>query len=676
MVKQTNKKNSGTIDLSKKKSKQQTSLGIIISIFAFLLYCQSITYEYVYDDYITLKENDLIKRGVSSIPMLFKTDMFYGYAGNDEVKRVPQYRPVPLVIYAITWQFFPDNPHVFHLINVILFSLSCYILFLLLTMFFKNYNIVFPFICVMLFASHPIHTEVVTNIKSLDEILCLLFALLSVLFFARALEKKPYVSYFLAVGSFLLSVFSKESGVSFLLIIPMLLFFFSAVSVRKIIIITIMILCASGVYLIIRYNILEGIPQKSIIVINSPYLNTLVAAPDFLSQKATAFYILLRYVLLLIFPYQLSYDYSIAQIPLQNISSPGAIAGILLYLLMGAYAVYKTRSKSIAAFAILFYIITLAPVSNILILINCTMAERFLYTPSIGFCVMLAFVLIKITKTEFQKKTYYPMWQIIKKNALMVLCFGVITGLYSFRTVTRNAEWKDNVTLFSNDVKVVPKSAKAHFFYGNVLLNTIYPAEKQMDKKKEILKKAASEFKVATTLYKNFPEAYHNLGFVYNEMGDFSNAVIYYEQAFSLSYSTPPAVYFCNLGYAYFMAGHHQKALSILDSSIKYYPKYIDGYMNKIYTYISAGKNLEAIVECNKVIQVDPNEIYAYINKGCCYLNMKDYSNAISSLIAGLKIDSTNTDCLRILGNVYREMGDSLTAKYYFKKETQFQGNN
>jgi protein O-mannosyl-transferase len=114
------------------------------------------------------------------------SDYWYGFTGN---KQGAIYRPASLIMFAIEWTLFPDNPIPSHFINVLLFSLTCVILFHLLSRLFQN-NLIVPLICTLLYAAHPIHTEVVNNIKSRDEILCFLFSIVSLLFFLRYYSTK------------------------------------------------------------------------------------------------------------------------------------------------------------------------------------------------------------------------------------------------------------------------------------------------------------------------------------------------------------------------------------------------------------------------------------------------------------------------------------------------------
>jgi len=660
-------KNNLRLDLTALR-KIKTVLGIIIIAFALLLYVQSVFFDYACDDISVIPENNLVQKGFSAIPTLLTTDRLFG--ANDVSERMPEYRPVPMIIFAMEWQFFPDNPHVYHLMNVLLYALTCWLMFLVLCKLFKNRNLILPLICTLLYVAHPIHTEVVSNIKSLDEIVCFLFALLSTYLFIEVVEKKSVLKFVLASVCYFFSLMSKETGIAFLIIIPLILFMYDAkTGYKKMLFITLALAFVTGAFLLIRFNVLASFPKDKMEVLNSSYYNSLLASPDFVSQKATAFYILLRYVFLLIFPYNLSYDYSFAVIQNQQILSPGAIAGIVLYLFIGIYAIVKIRKKDPLAFALLFFLFTLAPVSNIFFLIHWTMAERFLFMPSLGFCMVLALLLMKITKTEMFKSHFKTVGQLLKMNSRLFILLLVITGFYSFRIITRNPDWKDSDTLFSHDVAVVPNSSRAHFNYGNILLFTRYPQEKNQEKQFSLLSSAVKEYARATAIYPDFSFAYYYLGGAYVKMGDVKNAIINYEKAARLFHPIAPAQLYCDLGLLYCNEKQYEKAISILDSSVKYYPRNTDAYAKKSYVYLCEGKNEEAIGECDKLLKIDPQNIFAYMNKGCGYINMKQYAKGIENLNKGLEIDSTNTECLRFLGIAYMNLGDSINASRYFEKE-------
>ena len=260
-------------------------------------------------------------------------------------------------------------------------------------------------------------------------------------------------------------------------------------------------------------------------------MNSLLAAPDLSSQKATACYVLLRYFLLLVFPYSLACDYSIATIPIYKITDPVSLIGIILYSLLLIYAIYtiikmkreknpaeRSRINSIiAAFAVSFYLLTLFPVSNLLITIGSPMAERFLFMPSFGYTIILTFIIFKITKPKFGYKNHLDLQQLPGLSPALFIPVLLIIILYSARTLARSQDWKNNQTLFSHDVTLSVKSARLHLLYGCELLNEFIPEEKNETQRKILLEKSISEFKTSLNIISGYHDAdiYFYLGLAY-----------------------------------------------------------------------------------------------------------------------------------------------------------------
>src|SRR5690606_1271621 len=150
------------------------------------------------------------------IPKLFSTLYWQGYWDSN----AGLYRPMSLVFFAIEWQFFPNNPFIYHFFNVFYYVLSIVFLFKILHYYLKEHSVWITFFIVLLFAVHPVHTEVVANIKSRDEIFCFLF-FLGTIYFTLIKEKKTHQ--IIGVVFFLFCLLSKEAGILFL---PILLFLF------------------------------------------------------------------------------------------------------------------------------------------------------------------------------------------------------------------------------------------------------------------------------------------------------------------------------------------------------------------------------------------------------------------------------------------------------------------
>lgn len=151
----------------------------VVFAFAFMLYANTIPNFYCMDDELVTTTDPnyphrLTAKGISAIPQIFKEPYY-----KDDQGYAYDYRPIVLVTFAIEHSLFGDNSHMSHFINVLLYALLCVLLLRVLSELLKDYNPLIAFIATLVYAAHPIHTEVVASIKNRDEILALLLAILS-----------------------------------------------------------------------------------------------------------------------------------------------------------------------------------------------------------------------------------------------------------------------------------------------------------------------------------------------------------------------------------------------------------------------------------------------------------------------------------------------------------------
>jgi len=641
-------------------SKVKTTLTLIITVFAFLIYAQSIAFDYAYDDITVTKNNSVTTLGIKGIPTILKTDYWYGNANNLR----GEYRPVPLIIFALEWEFFPHNPHVGHLINVLIYAITCGFLFILLCkLFSEKYSLLLPLICVILYAAHPIHTEVVDNIKSLDELLCFLFGIMAIWFAVKGRDKLSLMNIFLMATCFTLALLSKETGISFVIIIPLSLYVITEISFKKIIPVFGSLVMITVLWLVIRYQVLKIIPHDYFI---SPVDNSLLITTDFISQKATAIYILGRYVLLLLYPHPLSYDYSFDQIPLHNVFDWQTLVSIAFYGFLFLFALIKIRSRNYLAFAILFYLITIAPVSNLFIPIGSTIGERFLFMPSLGFCLALGILLVKLLKVNINIP-YQTISQFLSMNIKVLAVVLVLIVFYSVITITRNPVWKDNISLFGHDVEVSDNSARTHYNWANAIALEIYPKEKNQLVKDSLLDRAFLEINKSIAIFKGFGDAYTSLGTIYYEKKNYSDAIKNYEHARRLM-TVPSPNLFNNLGLVYQKTNQMKESLEALDSAIKYSPANVEAHNNRGNALAGLGRYEESLKEFQKTIDLNPLYAKAYLNMGITYLDTKNYPKAIEYFNKYLSFDTTNIDMVATIGKIYQAMGDTINSRPYYER--------
>lgn len=212
-------------------------------VLSFFFYGNSIRNGFSLDDsYVTvtnspvkgknyIPNHELVSGGFKNIPKIWRSH--YGHGNGTSY----DYRPTVITMFAIEYAIFGIAPHINHTINVILYALLVFCLFLLFKKLLNEYSYKEPFalICSILFLAHPVHTEVVNNIKCRDELLALLFTLLAAIQVIKFYELKQ-IKYLLFSGCFmLLGLYSKLTSAIFVVLIPLMLFFFFKMDRKKII---------------------------------------------------------------------------------------------------------------------------------------------------------------------------------------------------------------------------------------------------------------------------------------------------------------------------------------------------------------------------------------------------------------------------------------------------------
>jgi tetratricopeptide (TPR) repeat protein len=203
---------------AKGKNSFRWNYCLIAFALPFILYALSIKNDYNLDDDLVTQNQHLTSQGISAIPEIFTSNYY-----SDNMGYSYEYRPVVLTSFAIEHQLFGDNPYVSHFINVLLYSFLCFLLYRCLRRFFKNTNYLFPLIITLLFAFHPLHTEVVCSIKNRDELFSMIFGLFAFRYAMLFADKKSLKDLFLMAVLFVLGMLSKKSVLIFGAVIPVFL---------------------------------------------------------------------------------------------------------------------------------------------------------------------------------------------------------------------------------------------------------------------------------------------------------------------------------------------------------------------------------------------------------------------------------------------------------------------
>ncbi len=600
-------------------------LGMIITILALVLYAQTAYYKFTLDDGSVIVQNKLVQKGFDGIKQILSTDYWYGYT--DQLRGL-QYRPASLLMFAVEETFFPGNAQVHHLVNIFLYALTCLLLFLLLIKMFPSERLLLPFITILLFTAHPLHTEVVSNIKSRDELLCFLFGISALFSMFRYHESRNLLFLILSGLAVFLSLTSKETGIAFIIIVPLVLYFSRVVTSRFMLNATLSVVVFAALYLFVRHQVVRDVQSIDLLVID----NTLVAAESRAEQLATAFTVLLKYLGLLLLPHPLSYDYSFSQLKIVGFSDAKALFAVFLYLAMAVFVVYRLRKKNLFALAICLFLLPLAPVSNIFLNIGSTMAERFLYMPSLGFCFGVGLLLVKFSNRRLPARSGYRLSSFLSNHACPIAVVMLAVILYSFKTVSRNKDWENNVQLFGRDVLSSPKSARTHYNWGLANIYDLYLPEEDPALKKEYLEEGKKELETALGIYPQYFEAEKPLGYVYLKQGAYETAIRHFDQYLVMN------------------------------------PQDVATLNNKAAALMGMQQYQGAIPVLEIALAKEPADTGAVKNLGRCYAYTQQFAKAADYFLKSIQLAPRVSENYRLTGMAYQFLGDTARAKSYLEK--------
>ncbi len=669
--------------------------GIIIAVLAFLLYFNTIGHDYALDDSGAITGNRYVQEGFHGIIKLLKVD-FWHFSN----AHLGYYRPLALITFAIEHHFFLGNPHISHLINCLIFAFSGFMLFILLNKVFNSCNALFPFIIALLFVAHPIHTEIVANIKGRDELLSFLNVLLMLWFALKYIDTKRIFYLVISLLFCYLGMLSKETALTGVMLLPVFLYYYKDFKVIECLKKSIPFAVIVIVFFIQKKYLLgtlSGIIPSDIV--NYPYTQGNIKLP-------TTFMLFAFCLRLLIVPHPLRYDYSFNQIPAVHLSNGWALLGIILFMAGAFFAIKQTLKKTTWGFAFSLFYITLIPALAFTILRGGIFAERFLFFPSLGFCIALVFGAAMLLKTNIYTPAVSAMnW--VKSNSKFVLLLFVPFILYSFKTVSRNRVWKDNYTLFTTDVKTGKNSAQNQNHVGN---QYIYQAsvEKDPAKKKQIANKGIDALRQSLSIHPKFGESYYLIGLAYQLLiPNNDSAIYYYNRAIATAPGYSDSYY--HLGIVYQNLGKNNVASYYYNEAVKYNPEYlepkkaaadlkamgIDVFINPLTSivdstatnkdtkfyfelgnyYASQGNYNQAAKNFIKSVALDDNNDKAYINLANCYGMLKQYEKAIATSNQLLSKNPKNTLALKNIAVVYNIMGDVKKSNEYLQKIRDIEGN-
>jgi len=584
---------------------------IALAAVVFLVNFHTLSFDYTLDDPFFTKENPNVSKGLSAIREFFTHAAYYGVFKHHDAS----YRPLMLTSFALEKDLFDFNPHTSHLINLILFALESVVLFQLLRKMFVTASVWIPYAMTLLFVLHPMHTEVVASVKSRDEIMGLLFAALALIQTLQYADTGQSKYLIFSAAWFFCALMSKETPIAFVLIAPMTLWFFRSVDMKKILTAVAPYAVVVVLYLLMRSAFIESDGEKVRILVNN---NGLMAATTYGEKLATALWIQLKYLIILGFPHPLSYDYSYSQIPIISFASPKALAAVGVIIALFVYALKGFKKKDVFAWCILYYGMSVIITANVLVDIGATMAERFIFSGSLGFCVALVWLLAKLLKADTGKADF-------SNTKPLFATVTLVCVLYAGKTIARNEVWQSNETLYESGLETAPDSWRAQYLYG-ADCTTRLSKETDVALKKELYEKAAAAFSRSLEILPNNSDVYLMQGFAHEFAGMLDSAIVAYTNTLRLDSGNIQAG--VNLGSAYLRTGRLDDAIQILSRVLARDPDNPDALTNIGAAHGNKGLFRESIGYYERAVSIKPQQQpNVYMSMSNVYRYLGDSAN-------------------------------------------------
>jgi protein O-mannosyl-transferase len=625
----------------------------ILFVFAFLLYANTLSHQTALDDYAVIETNEYVQQGFGGIHKIFTT--FY-WKGSPSFANANSgiYRPLSLTVFAANWAFTSGKTvqeHAWaaarlgHLQNVLLYACIAVLLFRVLARMLRNYTALLPFIITLLFIAHPLHTEVVANVKSMDELLSLLFSLLALETAFRWHENPGNKLLLNSAGWLLLALLAKEGAVLFVAVIPLALYYFTQATRNSIFRMGFVLLAVALIWLGLHSAIIQGDASPKITYTFND--NTLVLANGIGERLASAFAIFGRYLMLTAVPHELSYDYSYNDNPITTFADfrvwlTLAVCGALLF-----FAVKQWKQRTVVSFGILFFFLTFALTSNVFFLIGTTMAERLTFTPLLGLCMAAGWLIVRYTGALKQAPG--------KLHGASLLVLAAFVLPYSIRTFTRNTHWKNNTTLMTADAQTETGSARIYYNYGTLIINRVAPDAPQ-PVRFAAADSAMAAFRKTISIDSSYAQAWYQMGVCHYRRNQFTQSVTAFYKARTLD---PKQDVDRNLADALHSAKQYDSAAVVLARVIRRNDAAPSATAKLAEALLNMNDTAAAIRTLQKGIERDSLYTGNYMLLGNIYGIAKQYPQSREVLEKALRIEPANMQIVQALALTLQFMGDT-----------------
>jgi tetratricopeptide (TPR) repeat protein len=591
--------------------------GLLILFIVLFAYLPCLNNGFVYDDQPYILTNKLVTQG-GDLKTIFTTP----YPPDRPEQGL--YRPLVTLSYALDYKFWkgfalPESFNGFHFTNVVLHVLNV-ILFLILldALGLGRWERLFA---ALIYALHPGLSEAVAWVVGRAELLSTFFGLLAIL----ALVKKPKS---MDIGLFLVfllaSMMSKESGVLFVFLAGLVLWFRCHRNQEKEvpwIPFAILSVITLGAFWWIRSRAI-GSWHPSLVAYEG-----VVSTP---LRILTALRVLWKYIALCFWPDPLSVYHNIA--PTTDLAI-GLLAGLGWFLIFWFSWQYR---KSFPWFGLAFcwFWIAIFLVSNILLPIGAVYGERFAYTPFLFFAPLVIMLVGKILEQRFRDN----------KQILSVILMLVICGNFTALLWSRLPEWKNNISLWQSALRLYPNA-----FAVKAPLSEAYLFAGEFEQSRVLASEAIDQLQTQPAVYQKLflaklenieaaaksgigQKIWLNRFIIANELAQnfrLREALLGYKELIQ-DFPEQPQTYDA-IGDLYVRINNPVAAMQSFEEAIHLGLKNSLIYAKYGQVLSELGRKADAVIAYEQALKMNPKDFLTQYNYGVVLGELEDYTGALSA---------------------------------------------
>ncbi|XP_014609457.1 PREDICTED: transmembrane and TPR repeat-containing protein 4-like isoform X2 [Polistes canadensis] len=618
-------------------------VALLIIIILSLCYANSYNGVFVFDDAEAIVNNDDAQK--TPIWKIFKND-FWGTKLSHKGSH-KSYRPLTVLTFRIQyWIRGHLNSQDFHIANIILHIIVSLLTYYVFNILLSNKEQNLAFYGTVLFAIHPVHTEAISGIVGRAELLCLLFMWLSLIMYNQCIIANCFISKLCnitgCITSILIAMLCKETGITAIgicIVYDIVIIneflpndilklltskdsHISSTIVAKLnrsFFIRMFVLFLSAIMLLsLRFTIMEFSTPKF-----QPVDNPASFLDNFFLRFINYSYIYSINVWLLICPVWLCFDWSMGCIPLIIGYDKRIFCIILFWMFMGTiivhiFSAHKDRFLRYTIIGLALLVVPFLPASNIFFTVGFVLAERTLYIPSAGYCLLVVIGLQKLLKGNLN---------------------------------LAKLEYEEALRLNPNYPQAM-----------NNLANLL-----KDEGKYDV---AENLFKQAVTLQKDFATAWMNYGIVLSALKRYEESEKSYLTALSQKPKYPDCYY--NLGVLYLEQKHYHKALIAWTNATKLKVTHRRAWTNMVILLDDLGMSEEALKIANEALQHIPDHASIYFNIANILGKLGRFSEAETYFKQAVSRNPTDSMFYTNLGVLYHRWNKVNEAEYMYKKALEF----